>query len=304
MKRLRSSGTALLVPLLSILLFSCGGDEEKKTDEEFKGDTEEKEQEKKGEGGKRIFHQVPTPDQIFGILADHDGEANKDLLLDTEGYDELVSKEEQALHLGLHSTDMAYASVFDMGQEALEHFKVVQELGDELDLTSAFDEEAIERFEEKVGDADSLQNISRDTYLDAFKYLEKNDRGETLALLVAGGWTEALYLSVEMIEEHDEEDPIVQYVADQYHSYKQVMLFLGQYTENETVGKVRKKMERLGEAFEGMEKKESESEMKQGDGKMVLSGGTELRMSKEDLERIREIVKDLRKDFIGNSKES
>lgn len=303
MKRFRLKHYTPVILLLSFLIGACSSGEKKK-DETFKGGDKEQKEKKDTSSGKQVFHQVPTPDRIFGILADHDGTPDESLLLDTEASQELVNKNEQALHLGIHSTDLAYASVFDMGQRALEHFKAVQELAEELDLSSAYDEEAIKKFEKQIGDADSLQNISRDTYLDAFHYLEKNDRGETLALLVAGGWNEALYLSVEMIESYDPEDPIVQYVADQYYSYQQVMLFLDRYTEDETVAKLRKKMERLGDAFEQMEKEEHDSKMQKQEGKMVLKGGSDIQMSEEDLQRIREIVRDLRADFVGKTKES
>ena len=42
--------------------------------------------------------------------------------------------------------------------------------------------------------------LSNDTYFQAYSYLEENERGSTLALIVLGGWIESLYIMTNLGE--------------------------------------------------------------------------------------------------------
>lgn len=286
---LKRSIPFLLIPFLT----ACGGDNEKKKDEGLEEEDQRRMKEERSR--KRTYQQIPTPDRILSIIAGFDKKPDPEHLLDPDQTEDLMGKSEQGVHLGIYSTDLAYASVFGMGEEAMTYFRTVRRLADEVGISSAFDKETLEKFEASIRSGDSLQNISRETYLDAFEYLEKNDRGETLALMVGGGWTESLYLSVRMVDEYDSSDPMVQYIADQYHSLKQLQDFLKKYEDREEVAALLEDLQAVDEAYSALEqKKKGKSRMEKEDGKMVLSGGSRIEMSEEDFARIEEAVTELR----------
>ena len=296
-----------LFTITSSLLFACGEGKKRADGKNVKELAAKKKDTASSEGNKKVgdktFYQVPTPDQMFSIISRIDKDPSKGVLLDTKHAQDIVSSSEQALHLGVYSTDLAYASAFGMGPKALDYFKTVRSLGEQLNVSSAFSRSTIKKIEKSVGKQDSLQNISRETYLDAFKYLERNDRGETLSLLVAGGYTEALYLSLKMVDSYDKKDPMLQYIADQYYGFKNLQLFMEKYNDSKAVRKALKKMQGLQVAFRGLRTKGSKtSELEQKDGKKVLSGGKKLQLGKKDLEKIREEAYKLRNSILAMSK--
>ncbi len=305
-----TSRVLTLFLLTSSLLIACGGGGKDGTTDVGEnglagGEKDTASSSGKKAGGGKTFYQVPTPDQMFSIITRYDEKPDKKLLLDPKYAKDLVNSNEQALHLGVYSTDLAYTSAFGMGQKALKYFKTVRSLGDKLNVSSAFSDETMKRIEKSVGKKDSLQNISRDTYLEAFKYLEKNDRGETLALLVAGGWTEALYLSVNMVETYDKKDPMVQYIADQYYSFKNLRLFMKKHDDKKSVKEMLKKMRGLQVAYKGVKSKSAgSSKLQEKGGKNVLSGGSKLELTKKDLKKIRKEANALRGKIVGEGKES
>lgn len=294
---------SFFVLLFPLFFFACGGNEDKEgsDNEGFTGAEAEKEdtsKTKKG-GSKTTFYGVPTPHQMLSMLEGYDKEASKEHLLETKKVEDAVSSDHKAMLLGIYSTDLAYTSVFGMGQVSLDYFKTVRQLGEDLEVSSAFDQETIEKIEESVGSQDSLTNISKDTYLEAFDYLERNERGKTLALLVAGGWTEALYLSVNMVDEYEKGDPAIDYIAQEKEGLKNVMKFMEQYEENGSVAELLDRMKGLRKAYDALEESGGTSEMKKDEGGgMVLSGGSSVKISEEDLNKIRKEVKALRKEMV------
>ncbi len=292
-----------LVPVVAGLLFiACGGGNKDDGDsgkDTFTQEAKEDSAQKKEKGGrKKTFHRVPTPGHMLTVFERYDQEPSEKLLLDPDKGKDLVNSDQQALHLGIYSTDLAYTSVYGMGSKALSYFKRVRELGDKLEISSAFDEETIKKIEKNVGKSDSLKDISKDTYIEAFEYLEKNDRGKTLALLVAGGWTEALYLSVNMIDEYRADDPMVQYIADQKVSFKNLRKFMKEHKENESVAKLLERMQGLKEAFAQIQEEGGSSKMEEKEGKKVLSGGGSRKIDQNTLELIRKEANSLREDLV------
>jgi hypothetical protein len=294
--------SARILPILFILTACGSGD---RTDEgsgkSFSETEQQKEEEKAGSerSKKRTFFGVPTPHQMLKLLESYDHEPAMDELLDPASAKESVNSDHRAVLLGIYSTDLAYASVFGSGDKSLDYFRTVRELGDELDVSSAFDKETVRKIEKAVGSSDSLKDISKGTYLEVFRYLERNERGKTLALMVAGGWTEALYLSVEMVDGYEKEDPAMDYIAQEKASFQNVRSFMKKYEEHESVGALLERMEGLKKAYRSLERVEGEaSKMEEEGGKMVVSGGSSLKLDRKGLERIRKEVRSLRKAMV------
>lgn len=293
---------ARYLPLLFFILSACGSSDRTDEGKSFSETEEEKKEEKEGEkrDKKRTFFGVPTPHQMLKLLESYDREPAMDELLDPARAKESVSSDHRAVLLGIYSTDLAYASVFGGGDKSLDYFKTVRELGDELDVSSAFDEETVRKIEKAVGSSDSLKDISKGTYLEVFRYLERNERGKTLALMVAGGWTEALYLSVEMVDGYEEDAPAMDYIAQEKASFENVRSFMKKYEEHESVSAILERMKGLKKAYRSLEREDGEaSEMKKEEGGgMVLSGGSSVKLDRKGFERIRKEVRSLRKAMV------
>ena len=98
--------------------------------------------------------------------------------------------------MGALGADLGYAVLFDDGQHALSTMKAIERLGAELQLTHAFEATIVERFRDNLSSSDSLLRLSGMAFRAADEYLEQDQRQDVSALVVAGGWVEVLYLTV------------------------------------------------------------------------------------------------------------
>lgn len=138
---------------------------------------------------------VPSPIQTALLIKNTGSNYERDLLHSPIEVDNYATKIDMALNMGIYATDMAYASLFDDGQTALNYFKAVEKLSEKLEISGAIDVSLLKRIASNVGNADSLMVLSSRFFRDADLYLKDNNRVDVAALILAGGWVESAYLT-------------------------------------------------------------------------------------------------------------
>jgi hypothetical protein len=145
--------------------------------------------------GGRAFS-VPSPVLSALALRDAGIAYQRSATLPLERGESLAGRTDQALALGMYGADLAYATVHRDGQRTLAILQAIEKLSGRLELSNAFDKALLERFRNNVGNEDSLLRFSGTAFRAADEYLKTNDRDDVSALVLAGGWIEALHLSL------------------------------------------------------------------------------------------------------------
>lgn len=145
--------------------------------------------------GGRLFS-VPSPIQSALAVRDAGLAYQRDALMSLEKGDALTGRTEQALALGMYGADMAYATAHQDGQRTLATLRSIEQLSAKLELSNAFDKALVERFRDNLSNEDSLLRFSGAAFRAADEYLKTNERDDVSALVLAGGWLEALHLSL------------------------------------------------------------------------------------------------------------
>ena len=242
-----------------------------------------------------VEYAVPTPNELFEIIKLQGGKQKVGLVNDLNNRGNYVELKSKALNFGVYSADLAYMSCFGIGTEFLMYFKAIEEIGEELGISGAFDEELMERIENNEGDTDSLFSISNDTYYDSYLYLEENDKGVELSLIMAGGFIESLYIVTHLVDKFKEGDPIIEKIGDQKLVLENLLDFIIEYSDDQSVSEVMDDLISLSQVFEtSMEFEESGTNIDNSNGKIVLSGGGSYKMTKSSLEKIKAKAKELR----------
>ena len=135
-------------------------------------------------------YSVPTPNELFTIIKETGVKFDPSVLNSTENREKYTTKKSKALNFGVYFADLAFTSSYEKSTDILGYFGTIKILSDELGVSNALDASIYERVETSIEneDSDSLMFLSNDTYFQAYSYLEDNDRGSTLALIVLGGW--------------------------------------------------------------------------------------------------------------------
>ena len=247
------------------------------------------------------FSQVPSPGEMFNFIKLVGGKNNKNIsfLNSVDNQKKYVDIKSQALNFGIYSCDLSYCSVFEIGAEALKYFKTVKQLGDQIGVSSVIKPEVLNRLQSNVGNKDSLAKITDDIYYSSFETLEQSKQGPTLALVVAGGWIESLYIASNL-SKYDEKSPMTQRLADQKYTLDHLIEFLKKHDVDTNSSSVVAQFIELQNEFNKLteiEAPETAPATTSNESKTILTGGKILVMTKEQNQAIVDKIKSIRNSF-------
>jgi len=138
----------------------------------------------------------------------------------------------KSVNLGIYASDLAYCTVYEHIQESHEYFRILKILANQLGITEGYDLSILERIDQNLNNSDSLYQISSDSYWEVCSYLENNDKANTLALILLGGWVESVYIAINSVEAFDSENEIVLRITEQSYLLENLLDYLNTLTNN------------------------------------------------------------------------
>jgi hypothetical protein len=182
--------------MAGLLLQSCGAEEEKPAETNnvatSNNETVIVEEE---EAPDDVYTFVPpSPLQIASIFKkaglDYDGSLTNDVA-NADGYTE---KFQQSLNFGVYSSDLAYCVKSEKYDEAGQYLKTLKDLSGKIGLETVFaDEDLIDRFNNNVGNQDSIVEILIYVQENTDDYIEQNGKVDLSVVYYAGAWIEGMY---------------------------------------------------------------------------------------------------------------
>lgn len=296
----------LILPLsllIAFLNFSCSGDKEEEEINITKDSTAVQTEETIS-ANYETFFQVPSPGEMLSFIKSV-GKRDKsklDILNPVENSTKYTDNKSKALNFGIYSTDLSYCSIFNMGSESIKYFKVVKQLGDQLGLSSAIKPDILSRIEKNIDNTDSLSIITDDLYYSSFETLDESKQGSTLALVVAGGWIESMYIAINMVEKFDASNPVIQRIKDQKYTLENLIEFLKKHEKsNDDVKQIRSDMETLMQSFNLLkEEKLAPTSISNNGKKKIISGGINLIIDEKIYNEIKTKVITIRNNYTQN----
>jgi len=182
---------------------------------------------------KRIFYSLPSPLETAMLLKSAGIDYNEMLLNDLSKIAQYATSKSKALNLGIYTTDLSFASLFDQAQTSLNYMDATRRLASEMGIDDAIDEETLRRLEQNLDNRDVVMDIISETFLNSSSYLKENDQQEIAAIVLVGGWVEGLYIGTQMAGENpDEGNKLVERVAEQKLSFSIVERMLEENRQN------------------------------------------------------------------------
>jgi hypothetical protein len=135
-----------------------------------------------------------------------------------------------ALNLGIYSTDLSYASLFDQTQASIKYMTASKKLAEGLGILNAIDNTIIQRLEENVNNREIIMDIISETLLNTNSILEENDRVAIGSIILVGGWVEGLYIATSLVDDVSNSDnELIDRIIDQKLSISTVINLLEQH---------------------------------------------------------------------------
>jgi hypothetical protein len=154
----------------------------------------------------------------------------------------------------------------------------------------------LERLEKNQENRDSMLHIISEAYSDLNGYLKEKDRVEVSAMVVAGGWLEALYLSTQY--SGDGNNAMRQRIAEQKYSLNNLMSYLDKFGDKPSLQELKMDLKRLQDAYATVaENKGKTSTSKDETGKMVIGTTTTIAMDDAALSKIATLAGEIRTKY-------
>lgn len=251
---------------------------------------------------RKVLYSIPSPIETATLVKSSGVEFNASTMSDPNKVGDYNTSKRQAFNLGVYGSDLAYASIFEQSQEALNYFSAVKLLADELSVSDVINEDNISRFERNIENRDSLMVFVNEIFWAIDATLAEDDRGYVSAIVMTGGWVEAVSILLkngkDMEGEHRER--VKQILADQQFSLKNILKLTEAYENEENLVSIEGDLKRLNELFSRIDKEDKPTTVdKDESGKIVIGGNDKIIISDDLLAEITDEVNAVRSKYVN-----
>ncbi len=301
----------LLLPLLTIsagiiLLFSSGCNTDKSVSEEANLQIDSlianPDIFDEISDAKKIFYALPSPIETAIILKSAGAKYNEDLMNPTQNVENYTTNQAMALNLGIYTTDLSFASLFDQTQASINYMEAAREMANGLGILDAIDNNTMMMLEENINNRDVIMDIISETFMSTSAFLKENDREALSAVVLVGGWIEGLFISTQLIQEEVnlEENKLAMRTMEQKLSLDIVKRLLNQYNGHPDVAPLIVLIDDLSQTFDKVEIKSTPVNVEMGEENQPanLKSVNEVTFSPQTFLELKEKVKTIRSNFI------
>lgn len=249
---------------------------------------------------KMIFYNIPSPMEMANLLQNAGADYNPDILNDYRSYYKYTTNAKLALNLGIYGADLSYTRMFDQIQSSVNYLTSIRKMSDGLGIPEEEGSFTINKIEENIENKDSILSIISVTYSNADSYLKENGRGSTAAMILLGGWLEALYIATNIIDEKNQNPDIINRIAEQKFSLSNLIELIVSYESDQDIQKYVPQLKQLQAKFEQIEITYTKGEIITDEEKMItiIDSQMTIDVSFDVIIDIGNIVEEIRSEII------
>ncbi|MBA7575268.1 hypothetical protein ES708_17089 [subsurface metagenome] len=168
---------------------------------------------------KSIFYGLYSPVEVTRVFESIGAEYTPAILNSTENSSNYITSSKIALNLGVYGVDLSYIQLFHLTQESINYWTVISKLTNQLGIPGDIINTPRESLDENYNNPDSLVQIATATFSIVKNHLKEQNRESAAAMIIIGGWVEALYIATEALYNEENPDPeIISIIAEQKYS--------------------------------------------------------------------------------------
>ena len=195
---------ALILSFTTLIMTQCGGGNEDvthNTNEETVNTSQEVSASIEIDTTDYNYEFVPpSPIQIASILRKANMPYEDGLTNPIENADNYASQYKQSLNFGVYACDLAYCVTNNKSTEAAEYLKTVKKMSAKVGLSAVFDNESlIKRFENNIGNQDSVMSLLFDIQILTDDYIQDNELRDLSVIYFTGAWVEGMNIGTHTI---------------------------------------------------------------------------------------------------------
>jgi hypothetical protein len=256
---------------------------------------------------KKIFYSLPSPLETAMLIKSAGAKYDEEILNKLDYKSKYTTNKSMALNLGIYTTDLSFASLFDQTQTSINYMNAARSMAEGLDIQDAIDDATLKRLEDNLSNRDVVMDIISETFLNCSSYLKENERQDVAAIVLVGGWVEGLYLASKLVGNASiENNKLADRMIEQKLSFNIVQRMLDDNKQNEKGVKnndillLMQQLTDLKLAFDKVRVETSETSAVKNDSSNVttLKSHTKVSVTPQDFKRLQSEIEKLRTSFI------
>ncbi len=184
---------------------------------------------------KEIIYMLPNPTETALIIKNSRNTFTDEYLCPYQYVDRYNTSVEEALALGIYSTDLSFLTMYGENQKAVEYVSAVKKLSERLGIIKVINDSLITQLQQNIENKDKVVSIISETYSDMRAFLEENHREVLAAYMITAAWVEGLYLSVNLVDNVKTDTTLIPIIVDQRYSLDNLIDLLKVYQKDENV---------------------------------------------------------------------
>jgi hypothetical protein len=255
--------------------------------------------EKKGSTrGNVIYYGIYSPAEVSGIFGRKNISYNPDILSPAENPNIFTTKTQIALNLGIYGADLSYIQMFGSG-DAAKYLDVILNLAGQLGIPGDYISGLIRRMDKNISDPDSLIQLSVEAFNHVNKFLIRENQEDLAYLILAGAWIEAMYIAAHDLVGDNDPD-IIKKIVEQKFSLNYLLSSMKNYYNDTNVAYIYRRLYVLKSYLDKTEIEFREKDLTiDKSQKQIKAAPESIRFSPDTMEKIREIIIELRKQILN-----
>jgi hypothetical protein len=253
MKRTFRTTKWFTLATLMVLFWSCGenGQADRPDDNAPNEISIEDANNALGEGLLKLDNEIfslPSPVQTAILLKKNAIDYDESLVNPTEHERRYINRFQKALNMGVYGADLAYLSNFNNTQLKNEYLSVVEKIAIDMDIRNHIDQSLIDRFAKHIDVRDSLYALNAELFTVIDSYLKENDEGHVAALILTGGWVEAMHVSLSSASDNQD---VRNRIGEQVTAVRSLLRLLKKMDDTQAK-ELYVRLSQVAEAFDGV----------------------------------------------------
>ncbi len=252
-----------------------------------------------------ISKNISSPVEIANLLQTMNVPFSQNYLASSIDANKQSTSFDKSLKLGILGADLGYLNMYERTGSSLEVLSSIRKLAEDIKVGQFFDFESIRRLSQNKSNLDSLLFISIDSYSKIDNYLRSNKRGQFSSLMIIGVWLEAQYLATQVVKEYPDK-MLSDRIGEQKIILNDLLLLINPYCNRdpEFTG-LCKDLQDIKDKYRDVRitftQGEPVSTEKNGGLVITQTETSNVEMTKEQLDGIIEITKNIRDKLILNN---
>lgn len=294
--------TAILI--IAVLMAGCGSEKRKSGSDELSLSESEIDAGilEDVNSAKQIFYSLPSPLETAMLIKNAGASYNEDLLNSVDHTSNYTTNKSMALNLGIYTTDLSFASLFDQTQTSIQYMNAAKRMADGLGILDAIDDNTIDMLEENINNRDRIMDIISETFMNSSSFLTENERPALASIVLVGGWVEGLYIASSLVGNANiEGNKLVERIVDQKLSFDIVMQLLEENKDNIDVAEIITEIGDLKSTFDKIiiTTTSIQAVPDEESNVTILKSESTIDITPEVFQELQEKVKTLRSNFIS-----